>query len=318
MTKGIGSKLLVLNNKEEADKVHEYLKEIVNRGNLFCRDLKALNELIPYTNVEYTGKGDKFNIYYSTQTFKSVEYGCAVCFYKPEWADINLNFKNLKSIHNIYDNQTQRMVSKVIINEKASFSIKYLLGSFKFLKEKCGVNSFYFDDLVIDTLDKYIELEDISDYICGGRTLYYKIPYDSISNRTRNCATSVFRILQLNELIKFNVKIDLHILSLNTFMQSMKAFEIVYGYSTWSKGVIRLNLNTNMRGKNISETVLHKNIVYEGPHRLSFGGAVQMVKQCIPKSMTLLNIDELHKLISYKDRNNICYELYCNCLERKN
>lgn len=318
MVKGIGNKILVLNNEAEANKAHEYLKEIIKRGNLFCRDLKALNELIPYTNVRYTGNGDKFNIYYSTQTFKSVNYGCTVRFYKPEWADMSLEFKNLKSVCNQYNNERNRMDAKIVIDDEVSFDLKHLVGMFKFVKEERGVNSFYFEDLVIDTCDKYEEMEELADYICGGGTLYYKIDYNAMGNKVRNCASSFFRVLQVNEHIKFNVQVDLHILDLYTFMGVTKAFDIVYGYSNWTKGVIRLNLNTNMRGKNINKTVLHKAVVYEGPHRLSFDGSVQMVKQCMPKSMTLTNIDVSKKLVSYRNRNNICYELYCNCLERKN
>lgn len=317
--KNINDKILILKNKEEANKVYDYLSQIVERASAFCKSDEEINKHIPYINITYNTSENRFILSYNTQYFRAVEYGCYVTFYKPDWADMDICFRNVKLYTSEYDGTRKRMYGKKVINELTHFVLHKLEGNFKFVKEKKGINSLYFDTLVLDTIEKCEELEDVFDYFCGGNLLHFKVPCDTdiYWSRGNDEFGSLFRLLQENEMIKFKVKVDTHILLLLRMLRESYAFTVVCSYNTWVRGIIEINLDTNMKGtqRQIENMTFDRDkVIYEGPKRLSFNGALQMIKNSLHGEYKITNVDTKKRKVMLVNRFGVPFELSCNCL----
>lgn len=311
MTKDV----LILSNKKEADKVYLELKAIMNRAIVFYSDV---NEALPWINVRYRKDKDRFELSYSQEYFNRLVYGTEVPFYLPEWADVIFNLKNLE-VYTEYHSDRGLIPNKVRLNT-ACFNILYAKGKYILKKEAAHRNTFCFDRLTIDTVDKFYELEDIIDYIYAGNFVEFDLSkmgniYMDGTNNFHLACVSMFRTLQACVDILFDVSIKLHICEILTFFRCFTAFNITTSLHGWKRGPVHVYVNTSMRGREDykNDHTLKSKLCYDGPHKMSFKSAYKSITNCIT-SAKITGMDEKHNTVYIESKSGVTFVLHCDCM----
>lgn len=320
----MGKEILLMSNKREADKVYADLKALMDRGIVFYSDI---NEAFPWENVFYNKYTKKFTIYYKQEYFNRVKYGVTVPFYLPDWASVVIELKNLM----VYRNQEdENSLNVTVVREKmkeACLPLEHIKGLLYFKKIQSGVNTLCFDSFKLDTLDKFFEMEKLVDYVYAGNTVEFDLSkmgdlYTDFQDTRHSGLVSMFRTLQVCADIRFNVVVRLHICGLLSFFRNMYVFDMITKRQGWKRGVIKVYVNTNLRGRDDYkyDMWLRDVLVSDGPSRMTFESAYQSVCNCVKSSGSRAEVksaDKERHVVYVTSHSGVEYEIHCNCLEDK-